>query len=145
MTRSKKSPGDILAVARKHLGFESLRPGQEEAIRALLQGRDTLVVQPTGAGKSAIYQIAGLMIEGATVVVSPLIALQKDQVDSIMSKPAAEAVVVNSQQRAAEHRETLERIEEQSVEIYLSCARATSQTRNHRSSGRRECLAVRRR
>ncbi|MBV9762835.1 MAG: ATP-dependent DNA helicase RecQ [Acidobacteriaceae bacterium] len=107
----RKQPG-ILRVARENFGYESLRPGQEEAIRALLKKTDTLVVMPTGAGKSAIYQIAGLMIDGAILVVSPLIALQKDQVDSINSQEAgAEAVVINSTQRAAELRDAIEKIE----------------------------------
>lgn len=67
----------IESVAREKLGFENLLPGQREAIESVLEGHDTLVVQPTGSGKSAIYQIAGLLIDGATVIVSPLIALQK--------------------------------------------------------------------
>jgi ATP-dependent DNA helicase RecQ len=109
---------EIARVARERLGFETLRPGQEEAIASLLQGRDTLVVQPTGSGKSAVYQIAGLMIEGSTVVVSPLIALQKDQVDSIQYEDAA---VVNSMLKATERRDTLERIEQGEVEyIFLA-------------------------
>jgi ATP-dependent DNA helicase RecQ len=107
-----KQKNEILPVARKTFGFESLRPGQEDAIRALLAGQDTLVVQPTGSGKSAIYQIAALMIEGATLVISPLIALQKDQVDSINAQSTAEAVVINSTQRASETRETIDKIEE---------------------------------
>ncbi len=121
MAKRNKSNTEILKVARESFGFESLRPGQEEAVRNLVNGRDTLVVQPTGAGKSAIYQIAGLMIEGVTVVISPLIALQKDQVESINAQDAAEAVVINSQQRAGEARETSEKIEEGSVEyIFLA-------------------------
>ena len=67
-------------VAREVFDFPALRPGQREAIESVLAGRDTLVVMSTGAGKSAIYQIAGLLIAGATMVVSPLIALQRDQV-----------------------------------------------------------------
>jgi ATP-dependent DNA helicase RecQ len=66
----------IAKTAREHFGFESLRPGQQEAITALLDGHDTLVVQPTGSGKSAIYQIAGTLLDGATVIVSPLIAFR---------------------------------------------------------------------
>lgn len=109
--RSAKEP-DILRVAREAFGYPSLRPGQEEAIRVLLDRKDALVVMPTGSGKSAIYQIAGLMIDGATLVVSPLIALQKDQVDSINSQQAApDAVVINSTQRAAELRDAIEKIE----------------------------------
>jgi ATP-dependent DNA helicase RecQ len=100
---------EIERVARERLGFETLRPGQAEAIESVLAGRDTLLVQPTGSGKSAVYQIAGLMVKGATVVVSPLIALQKDQVDSIEYE---DAVVVNSTQKVSEARATLDRIED---------------------------------
>ncbi len=110
--RLKKEP-DILRVARENLGYDSLRPGQEEAIRAILRKKDTLVVMPTGSGKSAIYQIAGLMSGGAVLVISPLIALQKDQVDSINAQDSdAEAVVINSTQRTAELRESMEKIEQ---------------------------------
>src|SRR5437763_7165172 len=109
---------DIERVAREKLGFESLRPGQTEAIASVVGGRDTLVVQPTGSGKSAVYQIAGLMVAGSTVVISPLIALQKDQVDSIDYENAA---VVNSTQKVNETRETMEQIERGDVEyIFLA-------------------------
>ena len=80
----------VRRAARDALGYDELRPGQEEAVKAVLAGRDTLVVLPTGSGKSAIYQIAGLLIDGATVVVSPLIALQRDQVDDLGEASAAQ-------------------------------------------------------
>ena len=70
-------------VAREAFGYSELRPGQREAIESALAGHDALVVMSTGSGKSAIYQIAGLLTPGATVVVSPLIALQRDQVESL--------------------------------------------------------------
>jgi ATP-dependent DNA helicase RecQ len=115
-TRRKLS--EVERAAREQLGFESLREGQEEAVRSVLAGRDTLVIQPTGSGKSAIYQVAGLLLEGATVVVSPLIALQKDQADSIADQPhTAEAALVNSTQRVAERREALRRLAEGEVEF----------------------------
>src|SRR5256885_358300 len=76
-------PPDIQLAARKLLGFEELRPGQEEAVRAVLAGRDTLAVMPTGSGKSAIYELATALGGGPTVVVSPLLALQRDQVEKI--------------------------------------------------------------
>jgi ATP-dependent DNA helicase RecQ len=109
--RSAKK-ADILSVAQKNFGYTGLRNGQEEPIRALLGKQDTLVVMPTGSGKSAIYQIAGLMTEGSVLVVSPLIALQKDQVDSINAQDTrAEAVVINSTQKASELQEVLERVQ----------------------------------
>src|ERR1700742_2699895 len=87
---------DIAAAAQKLLGFKSLRPGQREAIQSLLEGNDTLLVQPTGSGKSAVYQIAGSLLEGATVIISPLIALQKDQAEAIQASKLEETVIVNS-------------------------------------------------
>jgi ATP-dependent DNA helicase RecQ len=111
----------IRRVAKERFGFSELRDAQEEAIQSILEGRDTLVVKPTGSGKSAIYQIAGLEMSGPTVVVSPLIALQKDQVDSIRESDIAAAALVNSTQRVRELRETFEKIEGGEVEfIFLS-------------------------
>ncbi|MBV8906445.1 MAG: DEAD/DEAH box helicase, partial [Acidobacteriia bacterium] len=110
MPRKRDTKPDVAGTARENLGFETLRAGQEEAVRALLEGNDTLVVQPTGSGKSAIYQIAGLLIEGSTVIVSPLIALQKDQVDAIQEQNPAGAVAVNSSAKISEIRERLAKI-----------------------------------
>jgi ATP-dependent DNA helicase RecQ len=70
-------------TARDVLGFDGFRPGQERAMQAVLSGRDTLAVLPSGAGKSAVYQIAGMLLDGPVVVVSPLIALQRDQVERL--------------------------------------------------------------
>lgn len=119
---ARRRISDVERVAREQLGFAALRPGQEDAVRSVLSGRDTVVVQPTGSGKSAIYQAAGLLLEGATIVVSPLIALQKDQVDSITAQPhTAEAAQVNSSLPVAQARETLAKIAEGEVEfIFLA-------------------------
>ena len=80
------------ALARERLGFEALRPGQREGVEACVAGRDTLCVMSTGSGKSAIYQLAGLLIDGPTVVVSPLIALQRDQVEAAEERREAELI-----------------------------------------------------
>jgi ATP-dependent DNA helicase RecQ len=90
-------------VANAALGFENLRPGQDTAAAAVLAGRDVLAVMPTGAGKSAVYQIAGALVPGATVVVSPLIALQQDQVAAI-GDGFGGAGQVNSSMTAAQRR-----------------------------------------
>jgi ATP-dependent DNA helicase RecQ len=89
----------IEELARKRLGFERLRPGQLEASQALADGRDVLAILPTGGGKSAIYELAGLLRQGPTVVVSPLIALQDDQLAHLHAA-GLRAVVLNSQQAA---------------------------------------------
>lgn len=110
---------DVAAVAKRLLGYSSLRPGQEEAIRALLAGQDTVFVAPTGSGKSAVYQIAGSLMEGTTVIVSPLIALQKDQAESIEQSDLGKPAVVNSTLPAGAQREELERIGNGNAEFLL--------------------------
>jgi ATP-dependent DNA helicase RecQ len=116
--QSKRSnEQQIRHVARERFGYESLRAGQEAAVKALLSSHDTLAVMPTGSGKSAIYQIAGLLIPGSTVVISPLIALQRDQVDSIARQDVGEAAVVNSTVPTAERQEVFEALEEEELEF----------------------------
>src|SRR5260370_11780271 len=89
----------IEELARDRLGFQQLRPGQLSAVEALADGRDVLAVLPTGGGKSAIYELAGLLRAGPVVVVSPLIALQDDQLAHLRAA-GLPAIVVNSQQAA---------------------------------------------
>ena len=83
-------------LAGEVFGFTTLRPGQREAIDALRSGRDTLAVLPTGSGKSAIYQIAAMLVDGPCVVVSPLIALQRDQVAAIRELNGPGVAAANS-------------------------------------------------
>ncbi len=83
-------------VLKEIFGFDAFRPGQEAVIRAVLEGRDTLAVMPTGGGKSLCYQIPALMQESLTVIVSPLISLMKDQVDSLLQSSVADAAALHS-------------------------------------------------
>jgi ATP-dependent DNA helicase RecQ len=92
----------IEELARERLGFERLRPGQLSAVQSLTADRDVLAVLPTGGGKSAIYELAGLLRTGPTVIISPLIALQDDQLLHL-SAAGLRAIVLNSQQSAREH------------------------------------------
>src|SRR3954463_14506949 len=103
-------------TARDILGFDALRPGQREAIESVLAGRDTLAVLSTGSGKSAIYQIAGLLADGATLVVSPLIALQRDQVEALHDR-ALGAAQLNSSVPAGEREEALAELAEDALEF----------------------------
>ena len=82
-------------AARSLFGWKALRPNQLAAMRAVMKRRDALVVLPTGAGKSAIYQIPASLIPGPTVVISPLLALQQDQIASLneRQRPELRAVV----------------------------------------------------
>ncbi|HEY9084595.1 MAG TPA: ATP-dependent DNA helicase RecQ [Candidatus Tyrphobacter sp.] len=77
-------------------GFERFYPGQEEVILRVLDGKDTLAILATGAGKSLTYQLPALLLDGTTVVVSPLIALMKDQVDMLRQRGITEVVALNS-------------------------------------------------
>jgi ATP-dependent DNA helicase RecQ len=99
----RPSLADVERTARERFGFSALRPGQGEAVEALLAGRDVLAVMPTGRGKSAVYQLAALWLPGPTVVVSPLIALQRDQVQALARTGVHDAVAVNSSQSAREN------------------------------------------
>ena len=103
-------------LARHTFGFEELRPGQEEAIRSVADGRDTLAVLPTGWGKSAIYQLAALVIPGPTLVVSPLVALQRDQVANL-TEAGVEAAAVNSDVAGGERGDAFRRFVEGSLEF----------------------------
>ena len=101
---------DAIAVAlREHFGFDALREGQADALAPVLEGRDTLVVMPTGAGKSLIYQLGALLREGVTVVISPLIALMKDQVDGLAAR-GLPVVAINSSQGVVEQRAALDAV-----------------------------------
>ncbi|MCZ7574003.1 MAG: RecQ family ATP-dependent DNA helicase [Ardenticatenaceae bacterium] len=95
-------PDNALRTAlQHHFGFEDFRPGQLAAMRPILAGRDTLVVMPTGAGKSLCYQLPALLKPGTTVVLSPLIALMKDQVDALAAR-GIPATYINSSLDGAE-------------------------------------------
>jgi ATP-dependent DNA helicase RecQ len=96
MTQTSLSPRGLTAKLREHFGFRRFRPGQEAAVRAALSGRDALVLMPTGSGKSLCFQLPGLELEGSTIVVSPLIALMKDQTDSLEQKGYAVAAIHSS-------------------------------------------------
>jgi ATP-dependent DNA helicase RecQ len=96
MTTTESALAAVRRLAKTAFGFESLRVGQEEAIEASLQDRDVLCVLPTGAGKSAIYQLVGMVHQSLTIVISPLIALQHDQVASLNQICPGSAVAVNS-------------------------------------------------
>ena len=95
MATTVTTAGSIRRLARDRLGFDQLRPGQLEAISAAVAGRSVVAVLPTGAGKSAIYELAGLLRTGPTIVVSPLIALEDDQLAHLRDAGLS-ATVVNS-------------------------------------------------
>jgi ATP-dependent DNA helicase RecQ len=94
----------LQAVIARHWGFKSLRPLQDAAMKAVLEGRDSLLVLPTGGGKSLCYQAPAMVCEGTTIVVSPLISLMKDQVDSLRTVGIS-AAALNSSLESSESRQ----------------------------------------
>ncbi|MBE7367002.1 RecQ family ATP-dependent DNA helicase [Ramlibacter pallidus] len=122
MTRRASNAADlrrVRTVLRETFGLPRLRPGQSAVIERILSGRPTLAVMPTGAGKSLCYQLPALLLEGRTVVISPLIALMKDQCESLRALGIA-AVQVNSAVEGDEARAAEEAVADGSARIVMT-------------------------
>lgn len=120
MVSAHRSRDAARKVLVERFGHEDFQEGQWESIAALLAGRDALVVMPTGSGKSIVYQLPALMLPGLTVIVSPLIALMKDQQDKLASH-GVDALAMHSHLSTAESRDTQQRMEDGTGEIlYLT-------------------------
>jgi ATP-dependent DNA helicase RecQ len=119
MASAEASVKEIRRRAKETLGIEALRPGQLQAIEAVTAGRDTLAVMSTGYGKSAIYQLAGELLDGPTIVVSPLIALQRDQVEAMEEMAPGEAAELNSTISERRREELMESLREGEREFVL--------------------------
>ncbi|MFJ9247643.1 RecQ family ATP-dependent DNA helicase [Streptomyces sp. NPDC101776] len=107
----------LRGTARRVFGWQHLRPAQLTAMKAVLKGRDVLAVMPTGAGKSAVYQVPAVLLGGPVVVVSPLIALQRDQMQSLLGSGALRAAAINSAQRQSDNETAWARISASSVDV----------------------------
>ncbi|MBM4393277.1 MAG: ATP-dependent DNA helicase RecQ, partial [Deltaproteobacteria bacterium] len=109
-------PLDLASLLRARFGHEAFRPGQEEIVRHVVSEADALVVMPTGAGKSLCYQLPALAMGGTCIVVSPLIALMKDQVDQLLAR-GVRAALINSTVDPAERRATMDAARRGEVEL----------------------------
>jgi ATP-dependent DNA helicase RecQ len=107
---SSGQPADLDQLAREGLALDGLRPGQDVAADAAIAGRDVLAVMPTGYGKSAIYKLVAAATPGPTVVVSPLVALQRDQVERLGAEDVGEAVQIDADAGEAARAEAFERL-----------------------------------
>ena len=87
---------DKKSVLKEYFGYFTFRQGQEELIDAILQNKDALGIMPTGAGKSVCFQVPALMLDGVTLVISPLISLMKDQVNALTQSGVAAAYLNSS-------------------------------------------------
>jgi ATP-dependent DNA helicase RecQ len=108
---------DLRAALREKFGFETFQPGQEEVVSRVVTGQDTLAILATGAGKSLTYQLSALLLEGTTVVVSPLIALMKDQIDMLRELGITDVVALNSTLSEDQELVALERIRSRRIKI----------------------------
>ncbi|WP_195853553.1 DNA helicase RecQ [Aerococcus tenax] len=112
----------------KYFGYKSFRPGQKELIESILAGRDSLGILPTGGGKSICYQLPALILPGITLVISPLISLMKDQVDSL-NEHGIHSVYLNSSLSSEDYFAVLDRINSGQVKlIYVSPERLKSES-----------------
>jgi ATP-dependent DNA helicase RecQ len=127
MAKSKRFL-ELRRTMRDVFGIQNLRPGQDEVIRSIMAGRNTLAIMPTGAGKSLCYQLPALHLAGTTVIVSPLISLMKDQVDKL-DEAGLEVSQVNSALTERERAQSLEQIRrKQSEFVFTTPERLTDQS-----------------
>jgi len=114
------SIADARQTLQRVFGYSAFRPGQSAAVMSILRGRDTVVVLPTGGGKSLCYQVPAMMLPGLTIVISPLISLMRDQVQALCAKGVA-AAFVNSALSASESSAVLVRAEQRGLKmLYLA-------------------------
>jgi ATP-dependent DNA helicase RecQ len=120
MTTPRPTLDEARALLRARFGYPEFRPGQERAVSSVLAGRDTLVVLPTGGGKSICYQVPAMVLPGLTIIVSPLISLMKDQVDALTAR-GIPATFVNSTLTSGEVSERMMRVVRREVKmLYLA-------------------------
>ncbi|MHA7057298.1 DNA helicase RecQ [Aquimarina sp. M1] len=106
----------ILNTLKDYFGYDSFRPLQQNIIESVFKGNDNMVVMPTGGGKSICYQLPALLLPGITLVISPLIALMKDQVDGLLAN-GVQAAFVNSSQNEKEQQEIYEKIQDSKIKL----------------------------
>ncbi|GEK91663.1 DNA helicase RecQ [Alkalibacterium kapii] len=134
---------DIFQTLKHHYGYDSFRPGQKELIEAILNGKDALGVMPTGGGKSVCYQIPAIIMDGLTLVVSPLISLMKDQVDALQTM-GIKAAYLNSQLSYTDQRVIMEEAKRGELDLlYVSPERlGNHQFMSYASSWKLDLIAV---
>lgn len=104
------------STLKEYFGYDSFRPLQQEIIESVFAGNDNMVIMPTGGGKSICFQLPALILPGVTIVISPLIALMKDQVDGLVANGIA-AAFINSSQSAAEQEEIYKKLSENTIKL----------------------------
>ena len=119
---------DAQPALEKYFGFREFREPQGEVISGILNGQDVFVVMPTGGGKSLCYQLPAILLDGVTVVVSPLVALMKDQVDALAARGLS-ATLINSTISATEQHQRIRRMREGEFKlVYIAPERFRSRS-----------------
>lgn len=106
----------VLGTLKDYFGYDSFRPLQKKIIDSVFEGRDNLVIMPTGGGKSICYQLPAILLPHITLVISPLIALMKDQVDGLVGN-GVEAAFLNSSQQEADQQEIFQKIDNGTLKL----------------------------
>jgi ATP-dependent DNA helicase RecQ len=117
------------AKLKENFGFEKFRPNQEDIINCILSGHDTLAIMPTGGGKSICFQLPALVLPGITIVISPLIALMKDQVDSLKAN-GIDACYINSSQSSEEQQLHIQNLIDNKVKLVYVAPESLSYLEN---------------
>ena len=116
--RMSKAIKEAEKILKQYYGYDHFREGQIPVIEAVLEGRDVLGIMPTGAGKSVCYQVPALMMEGITIVISPLISLMKDQVGTL-NQMGVHAAFLNSSLTAGQYYKALQLAKQEDTRSYM--------------------------
>ncbi|PRP67572.1 DNA helicase RecQ [Nonlabens agnitus] len=130
-----------LELLKKHFGYDSFRPLQEKIIDNVIDGNDLMVVMPTGGGKSMCFQLPSLILPGITLVISPLIALMKDQVDALNANGIA-AGFFNSSQDTADQDEVIKKLQSNQLQLLYVAPESISLLQNHLNEVKISLIAV---
>lgn len=131
----------ILSTLKENFGYDSFRPLQRKVIDSVLAKKDNLVIMPTGGGKSICYQLPALLFPGVTLVVSPLIALMKDQVDGLTAN-GIPSVFFNSSQSSEEQQDIYSRLERDEVKLLYVAPESLQLADNLLASGKVSLIAI---
>ncbi len=141
-TISTKPPfPKLLKLLKTHFGFDTFRPNQEAVINTVIKGQDVLAIMPTGGGKSLCFQLPALALPGTAIVISPLIALMKDQVDALRANGIA-AAYYNSSQPQIEQHDTLDQLQKGKLKLLYVAPESLSLLDNHIDSVTINLIAV---
>ncbi|WP_283639882.1 DNA helicase RecQ [Mesonia mobilis] len=131
----------LYPTLKKYFGYDQFRPQQKEIITNVLEGNDTLVIMPTGGGKSICYQLPALLFEGVTLVISPLIALMKDQVDGLNAN-GIEAEYFNSSQDSLKQQEILDQVAQKKLKLLYVAPESLSALNDILKESYISCIAI---